>query len=422
VSAEIGTASGRRGSGVSRSPDADAAGGSRSEDGSEPGDFLLPVYRRPDLLFVRGEGSRLYAADGRAYLDFTSGIGVNALGHGSPVVREAIEAALESGLVHTSNLYRTAPGEALAELLVSLAFPGRVFFCNSGAEAGEAAFKLARRVAGARGGPAKHEIVAFRGSFHGRLFGTLAATDRPAYREPFEPLMPGVRFVDVGDSVGLERAVSRSRTAAVVVEPIQGEGGIRPVPPEFLREIRALCTEQGVSLIFDEVQCGLGRTGRLFAYEGAGVEPDLLCLAKPLAGGLPMGAVVTAEEVADAVAPGDHATTFGGGPLVASVALAVVSRLADPAFLEDVRTRGRWVEDRLRDLRDRHEAVREVRGAGLMWGLELASPAAEVVDAARELGLLVVPAGKRVVRLLPPLNVSASDLEEGIERLEGALP
>ncbi|NIP57486.1 MAG: aminotransferase class III-fold pyridoxal phosphate-dependent enzyme, partial [Gemmatimonadetes bacterium] len=318
--------------------------------------------------------------------------------------------------------YRTEPGEALAGLLVSLSFPGRVFFCNSGAEAGEAAFKFARRVARERGGPAKHEVVAFRGSFHGRLFGTLAATDRPAYREPFEPLMPGVRFVEVGDSAALEEAVSWSRTAAVVIEPIQGEGGVRPVRPEFLRELRALCTERGVSLIFDEVQCGLGRTGRLFAYERAAVEPDLLCLAKPLAGGLPMGAVVVSEGVADAVAPGDHATTFGGGPLVASVALAVVSRLADPAFLEDVRARGRWVETHLRDVQGRREAVRDVRGAGLMWGLELASPAAQVVDAARERGLLLVPAGKRVVRLLPPLNVSVIDLQEGMERLEGALP
>ncbi|HSR43040.1 MAG TPA: acetylornithine/succinylornithine family transaminase [Longimicrobiales bacterium] len=419
---EVGTAPGGRDAGVAGGPDRDGADGSPVDGGSEPGDRLLPVYRRPDLLFVRGEGSRLHTADGRTYLDFTSGIGVNALGHGSPVVRDAIEAALETGLVHTSNLYRTAPGEALAELLVSLSFPGAVFFCNSGAEAGEAAFKFARRAARERGGPAKHEIVAFRGSFHGRLFGTLAATDRPGYREPFEPLMPGVRFVDVGDSAALEEAVSPSRTAAVVVEPIQGEGGVRPVPAAFLRELRTLCTEREASLIFDEVQCGLGRTGRLFAYQGAGVEPDLLCLAKPLAGGLPMGAVVVAEEVGSAVVPGDHATTFGGGPLVASVALAVVSRLADPAFLEGVATRGRWLEERLGGLRERRSVVREVRGAGLMWGLELRAPAAEVVDAARQRGLLVVPAGASVVRLLPPLNVSLADLETGIDRLEEALP
>ena len=319
-------------------------------------------------------------------------------------------------------MFRTDPAERLAEELVAATFPSRVFFCNSGAEAGEAAFKLARKWARTVVGPRKHQIVAFHGSFHGRLFGTLAATDRPAYREPFEPLMPGVQFADVGDLAGLGALVSREDTAAVIIEPVQGEGGIRTEPLEFLSEVRALCDEKEVALILDEIQCGLGRSGRLFAHEYAGIRPDLLMVAKPLAGGLPMGALLAATHVADAMEPGDHGTTFGGGPLVAHVARAVLRTLTAPGFLEGVRERAERLDGSLRQLASRRDSVRELRGLGLIRGVLVDGDAAGVVTRARELGLLLVGAGPDVVRLLPPLNAADEQLDRGVELLEAALP
>src|SRR5213594_3396209 len=324
-------------------------------------------------------------------------------------------ARLASGLIHVSNLYRSEAGERLAEELVARSFADRAFFCNSGAEANEAAFKFARKWSG------KSEIVAFSGSFHGRLFATLAATDRPDYRKPFEPLVPGIRIVAREDWAAVDHAVSASRTAAVIVEPVQGEGGVRPVDAEWLGFLRELCDSRGVAVIFDEVQCGLGRTGTLFAYEQAGVVPDILTLAKPLAGGLPMGAVLVRDAIAAALKPGDHATTFGGGPLVASVALAVVRTIADPAFLADVRRKAEWLGAHLARLAAGAPRVREVRGRGLMWGLELAEPAAPIVAAARERGLLVVTAGPQVIRLLPPLVITVPELERGLAILEEIL-
>ncbi len=386
-----------------------------------PATALLGVYKKPDILFVAGEGSWLITEDGRRYLDFTAGIGVNALGHGAPEVAAAIREALETGLIHTSNLFRTEPAERLAEELVATTFPARVFFCNSGAEAGEGAFKLARRWARGVGGPAKHRIVAFHGSFHGRLFGTLAATDRAAYREPFEPLMPGVDFAEVGDLDGLSALVREDTTAAVILEPIQGEGGIRAVPFEFLREVRALCDERRVAFILDEIQCGMGRTGRLFAHEYAGIQPDLLMVAKPLAGGLPMGAILAAPHVADAIQPGEHGTTFGGGPLVAHVARTVLRTIGAPAFLEEVRQRAVRLDAGLRALAARSPVVRELRGLGLIRGVRLEGDVAAVVTRARELGLLVVAAGPDVVRLLPPLNAPDELLDRGVELLGEAL-
>ena len=387
-----------------------------------PTTALLGIYQKPDVMFVRGEGCWLIAEDGHRYLDFTSGIGVNAFGHGAPLVVGAIREALESGLIHTSNLFRTEPGERLAEELVAATFPSRVFFCNSGAETGEAAFKLARKWARGVGGPAKHRIVAFRGSFHGRLFGTLAATDRPSYREPFEPLMPGVDFAEVGDLASLGAVVSERDTAAVIIEPIQGEGGIRTVPLDFLREVRALCDERSVALILDEIQCGLGRSGRLFAHEHAGIRPDLLMVAKPLAGGLPMGALLAAPHIADAMAPGEHGTTFGGGPLVAHVARAVLRTLTAPGFLDGVRKRAERLDGLLRELARRATVVRELRGLGLIRGVRIDANASVVVTRARELGLLLVAAGPDVIRLLPPLDAPDELLGKGVELLEEALP
>jgi acetylornithine/N-succinyldiaminopimelate aminotransferase len=376
---------------------------------------LLGVYARVGPVLVAGEGAELIAEDGTRYLDFVAGIAVNALGYNHPVVRQAIERSLGTGLIHVSNLYRTEPGEQLADELVARSFADQVFFCNSGAEANEAAFKFARKWSG------KPEIVAFSGSFHGRLFATLAATDRPEFRKPFEPLVPGIRIVEREDWAAVDHAVSASRTAAVIVEPVQGEGGVRPVDPEWLGFVRELCDSRGVALIFDEVQCGLGRTGTLFAYEQAGVVPDMLTLAKPLAGGLPMGAVLLTSTVAAALKPGDHATTFGGGPLVASVALGVVRTIADPEFLATVRRKGAWLETRLARLKGRSPRVLDIRGRGLMWGLELGEPAAPFVTAARERGLLVATAGAQVIRLVPPLVVTEQELERGVGILEQVL-
>ncbi len=374
---------------------------------------LLGVYARVGPQFVAGEGSELIAEDGTRYLDFVAGIAVNALGYNSPVIRDAVMRALDSGLIHVSNLYRTEPGERLAAELTKT-FGGQVFFCNSGAEANEGAFKFARKWSG------KSEIVAFSGSFHGRLFASLAATDRPDYRRPFEPLLAGVQIVPLGDRAAARKAVTPA-TAAVIIEPLQGEGGVRLVEPEFLAFLRELCDECGAALIFDEVQCGLGRTGTLFAYEQTGVTPDMVTLAKPLAGGLPMGAVLLSDRIAAALAPGDHATTFGGGPLVATVALEVLRTIADADFLSDVRTKGAWLGKQLQQLAAAAPRVKAVRGRGLMWGIELGEPAAPVIAAARERKLLVLTAGPNVIRIVPPLTISQDDLNRGVAVLTEVL-
>jgi predicted acetylornithine/succinylornithine family transaminase len=381
---------------------------------------LLGVYSPASPVFVSGAGCRLTDAAGRSYLDFVSGIAVNALGYGDATIEAAMLSALRTGVLHTSNLYRTAPAEQLAAEYVRRSFADRVFFCNSGAEANEAAIKFARRWARARDGADRHEIVALKGSFHGRLFGSLAATDRPAYRAPFEPLMPGVRFIDPMRPSEWAAQVDTDRTAAIIVEPVQGEGGVRPLPAATLHALAGVAAECGALLILDEIQCGLGRTGHLFAYQASGITPDIVTLAKPIAGGLPMGAVLMREHVAASLQPGDHGTTFGGGPLVSSVALAVLQQISEPSFLERVRVAGDRLAAALRTLPAEH--VTEVRGAGLMLGVELTErTAASVIAAALEKGLLVVSAGERVLRLLPPLVVSDAEIDEAVETLRQVL-
>jgi len=381
---------------------------------------LLPVYKRFPIEIVRGEGMRLFGADGRSYLDFTSGIGVNALGYADAGIAEAVRGALESGVLHTSNLFHTAPGQALAEALVARSFASSVFFCNSGAEANEGAFKFVRRWGRDVGGGDKHEIIALRGGFHGRLFATLAATDRPQYRAPFRPLAGGISIAerDLGE---LTRMMDRRTVAAVIVEPVQGEGGVRVLEPAFLSGLRELTRERNVALIFDEVQCGLGRTGWLFAYERTDVVPDVVTLAKPLAGGLPMGAILVTSEIAAAVQPGDHGSTFGGGPFVATVAKHVFDRLSDPALLARVRENGAWLGEQLRALAARREEIRAVRGVGYLWGIDVTRPAGEIVASAREAGLLLLTAGDYTLRLLPPLIATREELAHGVEQLERAL-
>ena len=383
-------------------------------------DALLQTYRRAPMELVRGEGCEVFDADGNAYLDFASGIAVNALGYDDPGIRAAMLAAMDTGLIHVSNLYRTAPGSQLANALVERSFASSVFFCNSGAEANEGAFKFARRWARVLGGPAKHEIIALRGGFHGRLFASLAATDRPGYRAPFRPLAGGV---SIGERslAELDPLLNAETVAAIIVEPVQGESGVRVLDADFLRGLRELTTARGIALIFDEVQCGLGRTGHLFAYQRHDVAPDLLTLAKPLAGGLPMGAVLVAEHIAAAIQPGDHGTTFGGGPFVASVALHVLERLSDPELLAHVRNEGAWLGAELERLADTTGRIRAVRGLGFMWGIDVMMPASEVVSRALTAGLLVVTAGEHTVRLLPPLVATRQDLERGIGMLADAL-
>jgi acetylornithine/N-succinyldiaminopimelate aminotransferase len=381
-------------------------------------DALLGNYKRAPGHFIEGDGVYLVDANGKRYLDFVSGIAVNALGYADAGLRGAMHAAAD-GLIHVSNLYATEPGEQLAASLVAKSFASRVFLCNSGAEANEGAFKFARKWARARG-EAKHEIIALRGSFHGRLFATLAATDRPAYRVPFRPLTPGIGIVE-RDIEDLAIALNPETVAALILEPVQGEGGVRVLDAGFVREVRALTAERDIALIFDEIQCGLGRTGTLFAYEHYGVEPDMLTLAKPIAGGLPMGAVLMTEDVASTIKPGEHGTTFGGGPFVASVANYMVGRLSDPRLLRHVTENGVWLGKQLNDLAQRTGRIRAVRGVGYMWGIDVMGTAAHVVSEAFDNGLLTCSAGEYTVRLLPPLVATRDELALGLGMLEEVL-
>jgi len=399
-------------------PDIPQTSPAPSPAGDPAASAVLGTYKRAPGQFVSGDGVYLVDATGRRYLDFVSGIAVNALGYSDAGLRAALHAAAD-GLVHVSNLYGTQPGEQLAATLANLSFASQVFFCNSGAEANEGAFKFARRWARARG-EAKHEIVALRGSFHGRLFGTLAATDRPSYRAPFRPLTPGISIVE-RDIEDLAIALNAETSAALILEPVQGEGGVRVLDAGFVREVRALTKERDVALIFDEIQCGLGRTGTLFAYEQLGVEPDLLTLAKPLAGGLPMAAVLMTDAIAAAVKPGDHGTTFGGGPFLASVANYVVSRVSDPQLLRGVSENGAWFGTELTDMARRTGRIRAVRGVGYMWGFDVMGTASHVVHEAYAAGLLTCSAGEYTVRLLPPLVATRDELAAGLGILEEIL-
>lgn len=381
---------------------------------------ILPTYKRAPMQFVRGSGVELFDESGKSYLDLSSGIAVNALGYGDSGIRETIENVLSTGLIHVSNLYRTEAGERLAHFLVETSFASSVFFCNSGAEANEGAFKFARRWGRAVGTDAKTGIVALRGGFHGRLFASLAATDRPSYRAPFRPLAGGVTICE-RDQVELDVALDGESVAAVIVEPVQGEGGVRVIETELLKYLRKVTEERGIALIFDEIQCGLGRLGTLHAYERFDVIPDMVTMAKPLAGGLPMGAILVAKPIAETIKPGDHGTTFGGGPLVAAVADHVVRRLADPALLTTVRENGVWLGEQLADIARRSGKVRAIRGLGYMWGIDVVEPAADVVARGWNAGLLVITAGEHTLRLLPPLVIERSDLQRGIAILEKIL-
>ncbi len=381
--------------------------------------YFLPVYGRPPFVLDHGRGPEVWDVEGRRYLDFVAGIAVNALGYADPTILDAL-AEQAPKLIHTSNLYYTEPAIELAKLLVESSFADKVFFSNSGAEAVEGAFKFARKVARERHGDGKHAIVAFEGSFHGRTMGAVAATHREKYRLPYMPVMPGVRFAPFNDSAGAEAAIGDD-VCAVIVEPIQGEGGITAATPEFLRALRAACEAHEALLIFDEIQCGLGRTGTLWAYEPSAVTPDIMVIAKPLGGGLPIGAILTTDAVAEHLHPGDHGSTFAGGPLICAVALAVLRKLGDAAFLEHVREIGGYLDRRLEDIRDSDAHVVELRGRGLMRGVRVNGSAAAVKDAAQEAGLLLVTAGDDVIRLVPPLIIEREHVDEAVGILRHAL-
>lgn len=380
---------------------------------------LVANYARQPLSIVRGEGCHLFDADGRRYLDLMGGIATVALGHAHPRIVAALEAQAHK-LWHASNLFTTEPQVRAAERIVANSFAERVFFCNSGAEANEAALKLARRWHRDRGDD-RYEIIAFHGSFHGRTLFTVSATGTPAYWKGFEPLVPGVAFATFGDAGSVEALLSE-RTAAIIVEPVQGESGVRPAPPGFLRELRALADENGAILIFDEVQAGMGRTGTLFAYEQHDATPDVMTLAKALGNGIPIGAMCTTERYAKALVPGTHASTFGGNPLAAACADAVLAELTEGGVLEHARHVAKWLDGRLAALaRSLGDAIVEVRGVGHLRGIELPGPAGDVVARCREQGVLVIQAGPNTLRLAPPLVIAQAELDHGIAVIEAAI-
>ena len=380
------------------------------------GQYVVHTYNRPDFVLDRGEGVWVYDTEGKAYLDFLGGIAVNALGHRHPAIVGAIEEQA-SKLLHVSNLYHTAPQSQLArDLVESTDAIHKVFFCNTGSEAVEAAIKFARKYGKANEG--KTSFVAFEHSFHGRTMGALALTAKAKYRAPFEPLMPGVHFSPFNDLEAATKLVSEVEPCAVIVEAVQGEGGIYPATAEFLQGLRRVCDEQGALLICDEVQCGVGRTGTLWAYEASGIQPDLVAAAKPLGGGLPIGVALAANRVASLLEPGDHGSTFAANPLICAVAGAVLSTINAPGFLDSVREKGDYLGQQLRSLAEKHANVTEVRGRGMMWGVETTMNTKDVLAAGYGEGILLGSSGEHTVRLLPPYIVEKADMDEAVSRLD----
>lgn len=380
---------------------------------------LLPTYARADLAFERGEGAWLYTAEGDRYLDFTAGVAVNALGHSHP---HLVEALIEQAhkVWHVSNLYRIPEGETLADRLCAASFADTVFFQNSGAEALECAIKMARKYQYVSGRPERYRIITFDGAFHGRTLATIAATGNKKYLEGFGPPVDGFDQVPFADLDAIKRAIGPT-TAAILIEPIQGEGGVRVVPPTFMRALRQLCDQHGLLLVFDEVQTGIGRTGELFAYQRCGVEPDIMTLAKALGGGFPVGACLATSEASKGMTAGTHGSTFGGNPLAMAVANAVLDVVLANGFIERVRKNSLLLKQRLAELKDRHASViSEVRGEGLLIGLRMIPQASELVDELRAEKMITVAAGDNVVRLLPPLIIGEDEISEATSRIDRA--
>ncbi len=380
---------------------------------------LLPTYSRAPLSFVKGEGSWLIEADGRRFLDLGAGIAVTSMGHAHPKLVQALMDQA-GALWHTSNLYQIPQQQVLADLLTDLTFADTVFFTNSGTEACELAVKMARKYWHEKDAPDRSEILAFTGSFHGRSSAGIAAAGSEKMVTGFGPLLPGFTHLEFGDHDALHAAVS-DQIAAIIVEPVQGEGGIRPLPDPCLKGLRDVCDAHGILLIFDEVQCGVARTGKLFAHEWAGVSPDIMMVAKGIGGGFPIGAVLATEDAASGMGLGTHGSTYGGNPLGCAVGCAVIEHVADPAFLSDVSRKGAMMRQRLEGLVAAHPEVFEsVRGAGLMLGIKCKATNTQVVQAGYGEQLLTVPAADNVVRLLPALTISDEEIVEAVSRLDAA--
>lgn len=384
--------------------------------GQKCGKHIFNTYKRFPIAFVKGAGCRLWDDTGKEYLDFLAGIAVCSLGHCHPGVAAAVSRSVEN-LVHVSNLFYTYPQVELAAELTRLSFADKVFFSNSGAEANEAAIKLARKYSRDTFGPGRSHIISMNGSFHGRTMATLSATGQDKVHQGFEPLLEGFRFVDFNSVSAVEEAIT-DKTCAVMVEPVQGEGGLNFPVPGYLKDLKALCREKKLLLIFDEVQSGMGRTGSLFAYEQEDVAPDIMTLAKALANGLPMGAMLATDEIAQAFTPGSHASTFGGSPLVASAALVVLGIISEPAFLARVVETGAYFISKLNRLKERYPFIKGVRGRGLMVGLELAFPGAGIVEKCMQRGAIINCTHDVVLRFVPPLIAGVSEVDEMIGILD----
>ena len=380
---------------------------------------LLPTYARIDLAFERGEGAWLFTADGDKYLDFTSGVAVNALGHAHPRLVSAIEEQARK-LWHVSNLYRIPEGEKLADRLCAATFADTVFFQNSGAEAIECAIKMTRHYQFSRGKPERFRIVTFEGAFHGRTLATVAATGNKKYLEGYGPPVEGFDQVPYGDLDAVKKAIG-PQTAGILIEPIIGEGGVRVVPHAFLRALRKLCDDNGLLLVFDEVQTGMGRTGDLFAYQHTGVTPDIMAIAKALGGGFPVGACLATADASKGMTAGTHGSTFGGNPLAMACGNAVLDVMLADGFLDKVKHNAILLKQKLAELKDRHASViAEVRGEGFLVGLRMIPPSSELVDELRAEKMITVGAGDNVVRLLPPLTISEKEIADAVDRIDRA--
>ena len=378
--------------------------------------YMFQTYARFPITLIRGKGCRVWDEEGKEYLDFVGGIAVCSLGHSSPLVSKALEHQSKE-LVHVSNLYYTRPQMELARLLVENSFADRAFFCNSGAEANEAAIKLARRYANETYGSQRHMIISMEGSFHGRTMATLSATGQEKIKTGYNPLLEGFTFVPFNDLKGIEKALDDS-VCAVMLEPIQGEGGVVLPDPDYLKGVKALCRDRGALLIFDEVQVGMGRTGKLFAHEHYGVIPDIVTLAKALGNGLPIGAMLAVEALNKAFGPGSHATTFGGTPLVTAVSKAVLTSLLEDGWIEHCRVVGDYFKERLEEFVQKYDFIKEVRGKGLILGVEMTRPGAPVVTALMEKGFLINCTQETVLRFVPPLIVEKEEVDLLVETLD----
>lgn len=382
-------------------------------------DSLMNTYSRFDIVFEKGLGSKVYDINGKEYIDFVSGVAVNCLGHSHPAIIKAINDQ-SNNLMHVSNLYWNTKQLEVAKKLCDYSDHDKVFFCNSGTEAVEAALKLARKYGKQNGRDQKNEIVYMENSFHGRTLGALAVTGQEKYQKDFMPLMEGVKSAKFNDIEDIKNKINEN-TCAVIVEPIQGEGGIVVAQIDFLKEVKELCKKYDALLIFDEIQCGMGRTGSLFAYEKFDVIPDVICMAKGLGGGFPIGAVVATQKVASAFVPGDHGSTFGGNPLGCSVALAVLEELMDKGVVNEVNEKSKYIINKVLELKNKYNVISKIHGMGLMLGIKLETDKSKVINKCIEKGLLLVGAGEDVVRIVPALNITKEEIDNGLDILDKVL-